>query len=72
MLSIGVLAICYMSSFATLPRSIKGEIVLRLKNHVTIAVRNKDRSQVVEMTFQNKHCKKIKGKANLHAKSNNN
>lgn len=54
---LGLLAICYMNNFSNLPSSIRGKVTLNLKNHVTIAVYNKNKSEVVEMTFAKNKCK---------------
>ena len=60
MLKLGVLAICMMNNFIDLPPKIKGEVVIELKNYITIAVKSKDKKETVELTFHKNKCKKVK------------
>lgn len=61
MLKLGVLAVCLMNNFAELPPKIQGEVVIELKNYITIAVKSKDKKETVELTFPKDKCTK-KGK----------
>ncbi len=60
MLKLGVLAICLMNGFPGFPAKVKGDVVISLKNYITIAVQNKEKTELVEMTFPKNKCTKDK------------
>ena len=45
-----------LNGFVGLPSQIKGEVVISLNKYITIAVKNKDKTETVEMTFPKKMC----------------
>ncbi len=59
MIKMGVIVICYMAGFINLPPSVRGPVTFTLKNHITVAVYNRNKTELVEMTFAKNKCRRV-------------
>jgi hypothetical protein len=50
-------ATCYMEGFEGFPEKVTGPVTLELRSYLTILVKNKDKTEKVEITFPKSKCK---------------
>jgi len=51
-------ATCQMNGFRGFPKSVTGPVAMELKTVLSIAIYNKDKTEVVEIVFKKDKCKK--------------